>query len=143
LESLPNFAVWVPLKELDISQTAVSDFSPLKDLFTLKSLRADSLAVSLLKGFEHISSVEELRLAYNIMLNDISPFKMFFNLKLLDLRHTGVNDVAALVSNPGFADGDDVLLYSSKVEPDSDQVSQLESKNVNVCFEANVVKCGL
>lgn len=100
LASLPN------LRLLELSRVGLTDLSTLSAATNLQSLRLEGNALTDISVVEQWPLLSELVLRDNPDLVDVDVIALLGSLAYLDLRGTSVDDVAALLDNQAFRDGD-------------------------------------
>ena len=87
---------WMPfVTKLDLSETSLTDLSPLKGLSLLKELSVRGTSVNDLSPLSGLTALRELSVT-DTQVSDLSPLKDLTALKELSFSYTQVNDLSPL-----------------------------------------------
>lgn len=121
------------LEDLNVHTQEVSDLSPLSDMTSLIELRLAGNTFTDLSPIRGLTSLQNLELTGN-SITDISPLAGLPNLARVDLRYNpDLNDIRALLENPGIGGGDIVELRHTQVT--CEDQARLAEKGVEVRTE--------
>jgi len=134
------------LTELVLEENEIGDITPLSDLTNLELLNLNGNQVDDISALSNLTNLSYLYLADN-EISDITSLSSLVKLGkhtflsippsvCLDLSHNQISDIAPLVSNAGFGEGDEVDLQGNPLSAESVNtlIPQLEARRVEVSW---------
>lgn len=83
------------LRELDCSQTKISDINPIRNLNKIRSLDISNTMITDISNLKYANTIQDFK-ADNVRIKDISAVAFFKDIKNLSLSNTDVADISAL-----------------------------------------------